>query len=68
MGVHYDISNADTLADCQRLCVLSYPDCAAVDYKEGKCSMIYTDDEYRTDELIDNVGNVHSVIKPCDTR
>ena len=66
MGVHYDTSNTDTLADCQRLCVLSYPNCAPVDYKEGNCGVIYIDADYGTDQLIDNVGNVHSVLKPCE--
>ena len=64
-GEFYSTSDEDTLADCQQSCVFSSPYCYAVDYKAGKCGMIYKEDEYK---LIDNVGNVHSVMKPCNTR
>ena len=60
------MSAEETLADCQRLCLLDYMFCAAVDYKEGLCSMI-DNDEYHNDKLIEHVGNVHSVLKPCDS-
>ncbi|KAK2183858.1 hypothetical protein NP493_294g02002 [Ridgeia piscesae] len=65
-GLSYSMSAEETLADCQRLCLLDYMFCAAVDYKEGLCSMI-DNDEYHTDKLIEHVGNVHSVLKPCDS-
>ena len=68
VGKFYGTPAEDTLADCQQSCVLSSPYCYAVDYKEGKCGMIYKEDEYRAHQLIDNVGNVHSVLKPCDSR
>ena len=68
VGEFYGTPAKDTLADCQQSCVLSSLYCYAVDYKEGKCGMIYKEDEYRAHQLIDNVGNVHSVLKPCDSR
>ena len=68
VGKFYGTPAKDTLADCQQSCVLSSQYCIAVDYKEGKCGMIYKEDEFHADQLIDNVGNVHSVLKPCASR
>ena len=66
IGEYYDPPDEDTLADCQQSCVMAYPHCVAVDYKEGKCGMIYTEEDYHAEKLIENIGNVHSVLKPCD--
>jgi len=68
VGEFYGTPDEDTLADCQQSCVVVYPYCVGVDYKEGKCGMIYKEDEYRAHQLIDKVGNVHSALKPCDSR
>ena len=57
-------SDEETLTDCQELCVSEHPGCLAVDYKDGMCSLI-GEYGYRHDKLIENVGNVHSVLKPC---
>ena len=60
----YDTSVEETLAECQELCIFEYPYCLAVEYKNGTCSL-FSEDEYRADELIENVGNIHSVLVPC---
>ena len=60
----YDTSDEETLADCQELCILEYPYCLALDYKDGTCNLI-SEDEYQADKLIENVGNIHSVLVPC---
>ena len=64
-GVHakYD---EDSLAACQRSCLEARPDCYAVDYKYGICTMIDMDTHNR-DKVTRNYGNIHSVYKPCDT-
>ena len=59
----YDGSVEDTLAAC--MCLDDYRVCVAVDYKDGKC-MKFTINEYSSMTLIINVGNVHSILKPCD--
>ena len=60
----YETSDEDTLIDCQRLCVLDYPYCHAIDYTEGTCSMI-SGDGYSADKLVEKVDNIHSVLGPC---
>ena len=63
-GVHgtYD---EDSLADCQRSCLDAIPDCYAVDYKHGICTMIDMD-TYNRDKVTRKYGTIHSVYKPCD--
>ena len=56
-----------TLVECQKICIDERPYCFAIDYKDGKCFLIWELD-YSEGELIENVGNVHSVLKPCDAR
>ena len=53
----------DTLAACQRRCLRVRPYCNAVDYKNGKCILFE-----EIVKLIDNVGNIHSVLKECNRR
>ena len=53
----------DTLAACQRRCLKIQPYCKAVDYKGRKC-VLFED----VDKLIENVGNIHSVLKSCNPR
>ena len=62
-GEDYDTYEEETLADCQQLCVEEHPMCHAVDFKNGICRLF---GEYSGKKLIENVGNVHSVMKPCD--
>ena len=61
----YTTSDEETLTDCQEVCVSEHPGCYAVDYKDGVCSLV-GEYGYGHDKLIENVGNVHSVLKPCD--
>ena len=60
----YDSTVEDILADCQRMCLGDYPICVAVDYNDGLC-MMFNINEYRSMTLIKNVGNIHSILKPC---
>ena len=56
----------DSLADCQRSCLEANPDCYGVDYKNGVCTLIDMD-AYNHEKVTGNFGNVHSVLKPCDS-
>ena len=53
----------DTLAACQRRCLRSLPYCKSVDYKDGKCTLFEDNVTF-----INNVGNIHSVLKSCNPR
>ena len=66
-GTGYDSTDEKTLADCQKTCIIDNPECVAVDYKNITCILI-SEDEYYAEEFIEKVGNVHSVLKSCDTR
>ena len=66
-GNGYYISDEDTLTGCQRICLSDYPICSAVDYKDGKCHMFRKYVYYRR-ILIENIGNVHTIVKSCDKR
>ena len=56
-------SDEDTLAACQRRCLRARPYCNAVDYKDGRC-ILFED----IVKLIQNVGNIQSVLKSCNPR
>jgi len=59
----YDSSSDSTLADCQQSCIADAPYCKSVDYKDGICIRFDT-----VDKLVENVGNINSLLKPCTTR
>ena len=59
----FNPGDEDTLAACQRRCLRARPDCNAVDYKDGKCILFE-----EIVKLIENVGNIHSVLKACNPR
>ena len=63
-GNGYYVIDEDTLADCQRICLMDSPICRAVDYKDGQCIM-FRKYIYYTGLLIENIGNIHTIVKEC---
>ena len=61
----YFSSEEDSLVNCQFLCVTDLEACAAADYNNGTC-VLFNKVQCSSGKLIENVGNVHSVLKKCD--
>ena len=60
----YNASNTITLKVCQQYCVDLFPDCAAVDFEKGRCTVHYNDMKAQN-QLIKHVGNIHYRMVPC---